>query len=120
MTTHVVSVIACWMIGLVGLVMLVRASTWRGKASAHGAVVLAMLLLSAMALDHKHGGTVEYAPLIGRVKDSEYHAAGCPDLPLEEAEVHWRSHDEAQWAGKKPHVCALLNQAKNHVAQKGK
>lgn len=110
-----IEILLCWSIAAGGLGMLLKATTWRGKLTAHAAVVVSLVSLSAIALDRPQWPP-PYSALIGRIGDAEYHAAGCVDLPLEEADVRFRSHDEAQWAGKKPHAC-LLDQSPEEVAQ---
>lgn len=110
MSNHLLAVLACWLVALCGLAMFVRATSWRGQCAGHAAVVVAMLSLSAMALDHDHADPVAYEPLLGAVGDPVYHRAGCP---LATRGILFRSRDEAEWINKIPCTFCLAEHAQH-------
>lgn len=105
--THVASVAACWLIALIGMAMLVRAQDWRSKAMAHGAVMLALMLLSVMALDHVHHP--DHHGFVAGNQSDWYHVTTCPivakqKLPL----IPLKDEQEARDSGRTPHDCVAL------------
>lgn len=114
MSNHLVAVLCCWLVSLCGLAMFVRAKGTLGKVAGHFAVVVAMLSLSAMALDHEHSAKGRESFYVAEVGKPVYHAPGCP---IAKRDVVFRSEDEAWWAGKTiPCTFCLLHQAEEHPA----
>lgn len=107
MSNHLFAVGTCWLVAGCGLAMFLRATTAKGKAAGYVPVIVAMLLLSAMALDR--GPEHADGPYFSSVGGDTYHAAGCP--LMRQRDVIFRCSDEAVWAGKRACTYCLLQQA---------